>query len=243
MTLTLTSLLNSSVGTATSANTGTTQSGTTQSGSTTATAAVKAAASPLGAIQKRVQADADSTQTQLSAFGVLKSAVAQSQIAAQAAGKLGTTATANDLTKAMGDLFNAYNGTIAASATATRAVSASANESANAARVGKDYQRTLTAPGASEALKKLGLSVKADGTLVQDAKKFAEAVKADPSGVRAALGKLAAGMNSAASKELDASGAVGGTLSRLNQRSTALTAQQKALSSAAQGLAAYQANS
>lgn len=239
MTLTLTSLLNSTLSGGATMGTG-----NAQSGSTTATNANQiAAASPLAAIQKRVQADVDSTKTQLSAFGVLKSAVSQSQIAAQATAKLNSTSTEADTTQAMADLFNGYNGVLSASQSAARSSSLNSLDGGNATRAAKDFQWSLAGPAASDALKKLGLSIKSDGTLVQDPKKFADALKTDPSGARAALGKLGTALSSAASKELDTNGVVGGTLSRLNQRSTALAEQQKALSAAAQGLAAYKTNS
>lgn len=241
MTVTLASLMNNNTTTALTAGGG---GSSAQAGSAAAANAAKtAAATPLGAVQKRVQTDLDSTKTQLSTFGVLKSAVSQSQLAAQAAGKLSATSTDADTTRALADLFKSYNGVLAASQSAAQSTQTSGVESGNAARVGRDFQRALTGPATSDALKKLGLSLKSDGALVQDAKKFADALKADPASVRAALGKLGTTLSSTAGKELDTSGAVGGTLSRLSQRSTALAEQQKALTAAAQGLAAYKANS
>ena len=207
------------------------------------------ASSPLSAIQKRIQANVDSTKTQLSAFGVLKSAVSQSQIAAQALGKLGAAATEADTTKALANFFNGYNAVVSASQKAAdsagNSVASGTATSAgvSAGRVGKDYQRTLTSGTIADVLKKLGLSTKSDGTLVQDAKQFAQNLKADPAGVRAALAKLGAAVDATAGKELNPNGALGDALSRLSQRNTTLAAQQKALSSAAQSLAAYKANS
>lgn len=239
----LTAVLSASASVAATVSAANATSAGKQSGETAVTAAKNAAASPLGAIQKRVQADADSTKTQLSAFGVLKSAVAQSQSAGQAAGKLSSSSSAADITKAMGDLFNGYNGAVSASQKAAQSTAGNPIDAGNAGRVSRDYARTLSGPATADSLKKLGLSVKADGGLVQDARKFAEALKADPAGVRDAIVKLGTALNSTATKELEQSGAVGGALSRLSQRSTALAAQQKALSSAAQSLAAYKANS
>jgi flagellar capping protein FliD len=109
--------------------------------------------------------------------------------------------------------------------------------------VGKYFQRTLAIGTTLDALKKLGLSTQSDGTLVQDAKQFAQNLTADPSGVRAALAKLGSAVDATANKELNPSGTLGDALGRLNQRTTALAAQQKALSTAAQNVAAYKANS
>jgi hypothetical protein len=207
------------------------------------------ASSPLSAIQKRIQTNVDSTKTQLSAFGVLKSAVSQSQTAAQALGKLGTACTEADTTKAMASFFNDYNAVVSASQKAADsagnsvASGTSTSAGASAGRVGKYFQRTLASGTTLDALKKLGLSTQSDGTLVQDAKQFAQNLTADPSGVRAALAKLGSAVDATANKELNPSGTLGDALGRLNQRTTALAAQQKALSTAAQNVAAYKANS
>lgn len=231
----LASILNSG----TTATSGGTSTGTPTRSTTASAASQSASASPLGAIEKRVQTDLDSTKTQLSAFGVLKSAVSQSQIAAQAIGRLGTHANAEDMTKAMADFFNGYNGVVAASQT----TSTQASDVQGTGRVRKDFQWALSGAITSDALKKLGLNLKSDGTLVQTASQFANALKTDPAGVRAALGKLGMALDTAATRELDPNGTVGATLGRLNQRSTSLAAQQKALISAAQSLAAYKSNS
>ncbi len=229
----LTTLLNGNTNTA-----GTAKSDAQLAGTGGGTATTSSTASqPLGAVQKRIQADVDSTKTQLSAFGVLKSAVSQSQLAAQALGNLSPTSSEADTTKAMADFVNSYNAVVSAS----KAASAGASNSAD--RVRKDFQWSLTGTASSDALKKLGLAVQSDGTLVQDTPKSVHAIKTDAAGVRSALGRLGSAVHTVATRELDRSGTLGDALGRLNQRSTALAAQQKALSSVAQSLAAYQANS
>lgn len=215
-------------------------SNSSSSNTTSGTAAAKAkisASSPLSEIQKRIQANVDSTKTQLSAFGVLKSAVSQSQTAAQALGKLGTTSSDSDTTKAMANFFNGYNAVINASQNASDGAVNSAG------RVGKDFQHAIASGATADALKKLGLSIKTDGGLVQDSQKFAQNLKADPAGVRSALAKLGSAIDATAAKELNPTGTLGEALNRLSQRNTTLAVQQKALSSAAQNLAAYKANS
>jgi flagellar capping protein FliD len=87
-------------------------------------------------------------------------------------------------------------------------------------------------------MKKLGLTLQSNGSLVQDARKFATALAADPAGVRLALASLGKQVDVLNSRELAPSGAVGAALSGLGQRNTALTAQQKALKAFEQAAAA-----
>jgi hypothetical protein len=224
------------------------------SGSTTtasqSTAATSAVSPVLQKLVQRVQTDMDATKAQLSSFGLLKSAVATSQSAAQALGKLSASSTAEDVTKAVGAFFNAFNGVAATAKTAASGAGLSTASQA-ATRVNKDMQRALgNSPAMTDAMKLLGLRMQSDGTLTHDAKKFAASLKADPTAVRAALAKLGQKVDTAASNELANNGNVLGGVSSLNQRNTSLTAQQKALAQAtaklssvavSNGLAAYTA--
>lgn len=229
-------------------------------GSTTmashSTAATSAVSPVLQKLVQRVQTDMDATKTQLSSFGLLKSAVATTQSAAQALGKLSATATADDVTKAVGAFFNAFNG---AAAAAKMAASGSATSAATqaATRVDKDMQRALgNSPVLTDAMKLLGLRLQNDGTLAHDVKKFAASLQSNPAAVREALAKLGQKVDAAASNELANNGNVAGGVSNLNQHNTSLTAQQKALAKAVQaaqaklslaavnsGLAAYASQS
>ena len=240
-------------------------SSTAQSGSgTTASQAASATstASPLLAkAEQRVQSDVDATTAQLSKFGLLKSALSGGQTASQALSKLSTTSTAEDVTKALGSFFNTFNASIGAANTAAGS-SGSSVASNSAKRVVSDLKSALRSdPATSDAMKKLGLTLQSDGSLVQDAKQFAASLAADPSGTRAALAAIGKKVDATTSKELASSGSVGSALSGLNQHSTVLSAQQKALKALEQaltsttststsstnsllhsGLAAYQAN-
>ena len=185
--------------------------------------------------EKRIQTQVDTTSTQLSSFGKLKSSVSGAQIAARTLGSLtSTTSSAAEKTAAT-NFVSAFNSAIQ-TAKATAAVPGETSAASNsAARVSKDLLRTVGADAATmDALKKVGFSVNTDGNLVLDAKKFDAAQKANPTGVRATLTKLGQQVDKTATKELAADGNVGTSLTSLNQRATLLKNQQSALTALGQ---------
>ena len=188
---------------------------------------------------QRLQSNADATTAQLSKFGLLKSALSDGQASAKALSALGNSASASEVTKALGHFFNTFNGVVTAANTAATS-GASAPSSCNAKHVVQDLKAALRDPAIEATLKQLGLSAQSDGTLVQDAKKFASALAANPAGVRSALAVLGKKVDAAASRELASNGTVDTALASLNQHSAALSAQQKAVKSMQQALAAYQ---
>jgi hypothetical protein len=86
------------------------------SGTTTAQAASAAkSASPLLAkAEKRIQSALDAGTAQLSKFGLLKSALADGQTAAQALSQLSSTATPAVFTTALGAFFKTFNAAMVA---------------------------------------------------------------------------------------------------------------------------------
>jgi hypothetical protein len=178
---------------------------------------------------KRLQADVDTTTTQLSQFGLLKSAVASSQLTAHALTNLPSSVSAAEVTLAAGNFFNGFNSTISAANIASSTPGPlAASQSAN--RVINDLKRALASdPATQEAMKKLGLAIQKDGTLTHDAKKFATALSSDPGGVRTALAAIGKSVDSVATKELANSGAVDTGISSLKVHGVALAAQQKAM--------------
>jgi hypothetical protein len=218
------------------------------------------ALTPTGkALQKageRIQTAVDASTTQLSSFGILKSAVSNIQLAAHALHNLNASASAADLRTAASGFATVFNNALStAKATATAAATGAAR--ASAMRAGSDLGRAVTSTTATlDALKKIGFSVLRDGTLALDSKKFDAAQKADPAAVRATLAKLGLQVDTAASKELATGGAVASSLASLNQLASSLKAQQSALlkvataaasgssaASSSYGLSAYWANS
>jgi len=217
------------------------------SGSKTATSQAASAVSSvppsLEKADRRIQSDVDATTAQLSSFGLLKSAISAGQTVAHALATLSTTAAANDITKAAGNFFNVFNATVTAAKNASTG-SGTTSASQSATRIIRETKTALTSdPEAQAAMKKLGMSVQADGTLVHDAKKFAAALTNDPSGVRAALATIGKQVDSVATKELASVGTVGTALTSLTQRSTTLAAQQKALKALEASMVAAQTKS
>jgi hypothetical protein len=204
------------------------------------------AAAPAGLLkaEKRIQAQVDTTSTQLSSFGKLKSSVSSAQIAARALGSLTSTASSAAEKTAANAFVSAFNSATNTAKTAAAVPGETAATSNSATRVSKDLLRTVGADAATiDALKKVGFSVNTDGNLVLDAKKFDAAQKADPTGVRATLTKLGQQVDKTATKELATDGNVGNSLSSLNQRATVLKSQQSALMSLGQTTSSTQSSS
>jgi len=202
-----------------------------QGGSTSAskTTTIGAASPLLVKAEQRIQSALDASGAQLSKFGLLKSALADGQVTALALTQLSSTASPEAVTTALGTFFKTFNAAIgAATGAANSAASTSASNSAK--RVISDAKSALRSdPVVSDAMKKLGLSLQSDGSLVQDAKKFATSLANDSAGVRAALSSMGKKVEALNARELATSGTVGTALTGLSQQNTALTAQQKAL--------------
>jgi tetratricopeptide (TPR) repeat protein len=207
-----------------------TSAGLGNGSSASQTTAVASAASPLLVkAGQRIQSALDASTTQLSKFGLLKSALADGQVAAQALSQLPGTATPEAVTTALGTFFNKFNATMEAAAGAANSA-ASTTTSNSAKRVISEARSALRAdPALGDAMKKLGLTLQSNGSLVQDAKKFATSLASDPAGVRLALASVGKKIDALNNRELATTGTVGAALTGLGQRNTALTAQQKAL--------------
>jgi hypothetical protein len=198
-------------------------------GASKATTAIST--SPLLAkAEQRIQSALDSGNAQLSKFGLLKSALADGQVTALALTQISSTAKPEAVTTALGTFFKTFNAAISA-ATGTAKSSAPMTSAANSAkRVISEAKSALRSDTAvADAMKKLGLTMQSDGSLVQDAKKFATLLASDPAGVRAALAVVGKKVEALNSRELTTSGTVGAALTGLGQSNAALTAQQKAL--------------
>jgi hypothetical protein len=211
--------------------------------SSQATAATNSTSPLLAKAGQRIQSDVDATKAQLSQLGLLKSALADGQVAAKALSGLGASSSATEVTTALGGLFKTFNSAVRAAITASSAAGP-AVVSSNASRVVQDLKSALRAdPATAAALKKLGLSVQSDGSLAQDAKQFANALLSDAGGVRAALALVGNKVDTVNSAELGSKGTVATALTHLNQHSAVLTTQQTALKTLQQAMAAYQTNS
>ena len=196
-----------------------------------ATSASNAASPALAQAQKRIQADADVTTAQISKFGVIKSALLDTQVAAKAMKAVTGTTPPADVTTAMGKFFNAYNASVAAANAATKAT-ASGSDADRAKRVVQDLKSSLSNdPLAATALKKLGLTFQTDGSLLQDPKKFAASMTSDRAGTVAAMAKMGSRVDMVSGNELGSAGPVGAALTTLNAHNTSLKAVQSAFKS------------
>lgn len=201
-----------------------------------ATAAAKAASPLLAKAGQRIQAALDAGTAQMSKFGLLKSALADGQAAAQGLTRLASTATPDTVTTALGNFFKTFNAAIGAATAAAHTAGSTAN---SAQRVISEAKSALRSdPAVADAMKKLGLTLQSDGSLQQDAPKFAASLVSDPAGVRAALATVGKKVDALNSRELATAGTVGVALAGLGQRNTTLTVQQKALKAFEQAAAA-----
>ncbi len=206
--------------------------------SSQATATSNSASPFLQQADSRVQAQVDVTTAQISKFGLVKSALADGQVAANAMTTLSSATTPADATTALANFFNTFNASVSAANAAAVAVGPD-SASQNAKRLVRDLKSALSSdPAIADAMKKLGLTLRSDGTLAQDPKKFADALAANPQGTLAAMAKIGSKVNSVNSSELDTTGAVGSALAALNAKSTTLTSEQKALKALEQSMAA-----
>jgi flagellar capping protein FliD len=224
-------------------NTPTTSALTSAKTASQGSATVTPAARALQKLGEKIQVAVDTSTTQLSSLGVLKSAVSNIQLAAHALHNLPSTLSNADAKVAANGFVAVFNHAISTAKATANAMGASA-VTASSRRTASDLGRAVTANTATmDALKKMGFSTLSDGTLTLDAKKFEAAQQADPSAVRATLAKLGQQVDAAAGKELATGGTVAASLASLNQQASSLKAQQGALIKAATAAAASSAAS
>jgi flagellar capping protein FliD len=212
----------------------------TAGGTTANQATAKTATAPV-ALQKagsRIAAALTQTTTHLSNFGKLKSAVSEVQLASRALHSLSVTASAASVKLAAGNLVTAYNSALKA-ARAAAAVTGASVESGAANRASRELLQSVAADAATLAsLKKMGISVMPDGTLVLDAKALEAASQAGPAALQSALASLGQQIDKAATRELSADGAVAAPLDKLNHRASVLKLQQQAMTALGDNMAA-----
>lgn len=187
----------------------------------------------------RIQAEVDTTTTQLSSFGQLKSAISNTQLAAGALEKLESTASSASVKTAASNFVSAFNTTLGSAKTTASVAGSSTAATQSANRTGRDLSRSVTTDVRTfDALKKLGFSMGSDGRLALDSKKFEAAQKTDPAGTQATLSKIGKQVETAAVKELTPDGGVNGSMSSLKARSSLLKTQQSSLADLAKTTAA-----
>jgi hypothetical protein len=195
-------------------------------------AEVDSALKMLQGMDQKLQARIDASKTQISSYGAFKSSLSQVQISAQGLTGLTEKSSAADLTKAMGNFFNAFNA-VASSATTAESSSGTSTGKQSAQRTMHEMVGALKHRSALlEDLHTLGLIINSNGTLAQDTKKFAASLAKNQSGVQKALAELGRSTAAAATGALADTGAAGSGLSGLNTYQTNLMHQQKAVKTA-----------
>jgi flagellar capping protein FliD len=177
----------------------------------------------------RIQTAVDASTAQLSSYGLLKSAVSNVQLAAHALHNLPAAVSDADVKTVASGFATVFNNALSTAKTTTNALGAGSVGN-SATRAAWDLRRAVSANSSTfDALKKIGFSTQADGSLALDAKKLDAALKADPAAVRASLAKIGQQVDTVATRELATDGTVGVSLASLTQKSAALKGQQAAL--------------
>ena len=206
-----------------------------------ATAKVGPVSPALKKADARIQSQSDTTRAQLSMFGKLKSSVSEVQLAARKFSAFTVMSPIADVKIATHSFLAAFNAAINAAKATAAVAGGSLAQTSSANRVSRDLGKSVSADTPLlDSLKKIGVKQLSDGTLSLDAAKFDAAQKADPAAVQSTLSKIGQLVDKTATRELASGGNVDGSMALLNQRSTALKAQQNALLAMDQTLSAAQ---
>ncbi len=208
----------------------------TSAATTTSDFVASALRRPLEALSQQTE----STQVRLSAFGQIKSAVADVQTAAknlQDNKQLQTVDGAKKAAEAFVKAFNAENR--AAASLTQRADNRASSSSASSQTAGAlaDDSRARLAVGdlqrgvsnSQSALKQVGISTQQDGTLVLDSKALEAAFTQDPSAVTQSLKTTGSRLEAAATRQLGASAAIPSAIDKLGSQVANLVERQSNL--------------
>jgi len=175
---------------------------------------------------KRIQQQRDSTSVQLSSFGKLQSAVADTQAASRGLSDSKQVATDVGVRKAASTFVANFN-TALTTAKATATEQASFSESTKARKAEGDLRQAVGKDATITAdLKAIGITQAKDGALTIDTKAFDAALKADATAVRSTLDKVGQQVDRTATKQLASTGTIGSAVSSLNSRASRLESQQ-----------------
>lgn len=164
----------------------------------------------------RVDGQIASTNVQVSAYGQVKSGVAQVQDAAKSLASGKTTAVA-DLKKGVQALVDAYNSTRTTAATASGNAAATASES---------LRQTATTDTAKADWQSLGVTVNRDGSLSLDSKALEAAYQSSASSVQSAAKSVGGAFSTTANSVLSSNGSLNTTIDALNAKVQSLEARK-----------------
>lgn len=176
---------------------------------------------------QRLEAEAASTQVQISAYGLLKAAFSEVQSAASTLTDDRKTLPVGAVKKAVQNLAGAYNKAIQSvrDATDTRQAGSLAGDD-RARAAANELQRTLTANDNFSDLKKVGITRGPGGDLKVDAKALDRALTANPEQTRGVLARNSQRLERTASSELANNGNIGNRIASLNARTRTLETRQ-----------------
>lgn len=195
---------------------------------------------PFGAANQRVEQQLNPTAVKLSSFSQIKSGFADVQTAAKDLSDPKKTATSSDIAKAAQSFATAYN---AANNAVDAAVNGDGKKSGSLAgdvraRIASTGLRSIVTGGSNVTnLKKIGISLKPDGTLAVDTTALQNAIQTNPNAVKDTLSKIGKQAEQVSAKELATTGNVGSsvnTLSNISKNLEAQLAEQKRLATASQ---------
>lgn len=187
---------------------------------------------------QRIGQQVSATNVQLSAFGQIKSSYADIQSAAKSLSAPGKSSTTEDTTKTVQAFAEAFNKATQTVDTALKGNGKTAGALAGDVRAnlaGFDLKKIVTNGSNTTDLKKIGISVKQDGTLSVDTKALQGAIQSNPDSVRATLARVGAQAEQVTGKELANTGNLGNAVNTLSSRSKNLetrATEQKKLASA-----------
>lgn len=208
---------------------GQSQSYAAQSGQVSPSASSDAVTAAFKKAGSRVEQQLGSTKVQLSAYGQIKSSLAEVQTAGKALGDAKQTATATDVKKAASAFVDAYNKASQTLGTAIQGEGKQPGALANDSRArfaASDLRRSVTAGSSLVDLNKIGITQNKNGSLAVDTKALESAFQANPDQVRTTLASLGGQAEKTATRELAKGGNVGGSVEALGNRSRSLEAQQ-----------------
>lgn len=169
---------------------------------------------------ERLSQRAESTRVQLSAYGQLKSATAQVELAAKKLQDPSNLGSAADVGKAVKGFADAANSQLkAANQTAQSGASTRAASELRRAVEGFTGQER-------EALNRAGISFGQDGSVKVDAKKLEVAYQANPDQVKETLNRVGKAAADVSAKQVTDNGAVGGAINRLTEKLGSIQQQQ-----------------
>ena len=169
---------------------------------------------------ERIESQRSSTEVRLSAFGQVRSAVAQLQDSSQALTATENTDTPEETRAAAEAFVSAFN-----NAQDTGNTDGALSGDGRASIAASELSRTLN-NASSEALRSIGINRSQDGTLNVDRQRFEQALQNDPQGVSSALAEVGRQVEQASSRQLEGNSNLNRAVENLSRQAQALEAQQ-----------------